>query len=495
MKNPTSSSITVRALAGMAIVCGVFAAPCVFAQGTVPFPPAGSGETHLNNGGTDVYVLENATLNYNNKSINVGSGGSTNNMALIGTGGVISNISNLRIGYLAGANFNTMTISGAGADVRTNSFINVGNVGNNNKLYIGDGAYVYGGRRVTVGQEAGSDNNQVIITGQGSEFRIMDTIRIGQIGNNNLVEVLDGGKLVTLNQDGAASIDVGQNAGVYGNMLVVSGVGSTVEGAGGLSIGARANATTSQYAYQNSVVISDGGKISLGSSMATGLLISTASGAHTNTLTISSGGSLELVQGDIYVGNNVASSNAIIMHSGGRIDGVGMTVRGGAALSLGGAQTTVELSSDATFGGTNTATVASLSVYDTAVLRVGGNLTLNKNLAMTWEVNPDAPIIEANKLIFGVATGQEVQTLLLWLSDITAVGDFLIAATTLGIEGFDQWYANATITLDGLTDGLYYNGLFVQGNDLYVRITNVPEPAFTAGAFILLVAVLVRRRR
>lgn len=204
-----------------------------------------------------------------------------------------------RIGYASDGN--AVTVSGPGtvwnataSSGTTPGGLYVGYGGNDNTLTISDGAVVNseGGisngtayRHVAIGFEADSTGNQVLVTGQGSQWNTM-YLCVGYEGSNNRLDITDGGVVINHRVTG---LYLGAWAVSTGNEITVSGAGSLLS-TGILRIG--------------------GG----GESGGLGL----PGGGSYNTLTITGGGAVEQTNssGGFHIGSGAESRGNSVIVSG-----------------------------------------------------------------------------------------------------------------------------------------------------------------------------------
>ncbi|MGA2602635.1 MAG: PEP-CTERM sorting domain-containing protein [Verrucomicrobiia bacterium] len=173
--------------------------------------------------------------------------GATNSgdVLLVENGGVLVD-GFASIGSQAGANNNVAIISDPGSIWSNGSFLNIGESGSGNELFITDGAAVndqYG----YVGSNASSSNNTAVVDGSRSVWNNTQEFTFGWFGSGNRLIVTNGGAIY-----GWDCYLGGGNTSV-GNTVSVSGSGSTV--------GASSNLYIGYVSAGNRVTISDGGLV------------------------------------------------------------------------------------------------------------------------------------------------------------------------------------------------------------------------------------------
>ena len=157
----------------------------------------------------------------------------------------ITNAMDLTIGKSAGSTGNQLLIE-SGNILNYSSNIYVGGAGNGNGMTVSKGGYI-SSLLTVVGQYAGADGNTASITGAGSLW-LTDASNgvfvIGDYGNNNRVQVTDGGRLSIIEAlppivpTELGKLYIGGRNGGSGNQLYVAN-GGIVEHTGTAYIGYR----------------------------------------------------------------------------------------------------------------------------------------------------------------------------------------------------------------------------------------------------------------
>lgn len=145
----------------------------------------------------------------------------------------------LQIGYNKGADNNTLRVLGIGSALTVNtSTIYTGYNGNNNSLEILEGGSVStlqmrigGGSGSTAGSTP--SNNVVRVDGTGSTLIVLGTVNLGAsskggaIGSNNRLEITNGGQ-AALGLTNSKNLAIGHDSGSNNNLALVTGKGSTL---------------------------------------------------------------------------------------------------------------------------------------------------------------------------------------------------------------------------------------------------------------------------
>jgi len=274
------------------------------------------GDGDIGNSGTNNSVLvTGAGSVWSNTSLTVGAGGAFSTLT-ISNGGKVVSVSGGYIGYNAGANSNTVTVTGTNSAWYNNGDLYVGYSGSSNTLTIANGGVVtnsfgYIGYSGT--------NNSVLVTGPGSVWSNGSSLYVGAGGAFNTLTITNGGTVV----DGFGAI--GDSIGANSNTVTVTGTNSAWYNIGSsLYVGfngssntltiANGGVVTNSWGFigysgtNNSVLVTGAGSVwSNGSWLEVG-----DSGAF-NTLTISNGGKVfNGVFGDIGASTG-ANSNTVIV--------------------------------------------------------------------------------------------------------------------------------------------------------------------------------------
>jgi autotransporter-associated beta strand protein len=264
----------------------------------------------------------------------------------------------LQIGAGAAANGgNVLNVSTPGTSAAPTIRVGPTDIGlssSNNELNISNGAYyarhTYNGQGAwTLGQNAGADNNRIIITGTDSsgnpstgDFRfesgLRQFIKVGMAGSGNYIKAEAGGRLTALRLNIA-----GEGAGDNNYVLItgkssITGTPSTFYGYDAqfiFQIGTFAGATGNSFRVEDGATGSISGQtqtsriyaIGAGNGSDNNYLRVTGTGSaltlqHTNPVTIGgtvTGGNATPTITDSNVGGNTATGNHLDVYSGGAL--------------------------------------------------------------------------------------------------------------------------------------------------------------------------------
>jgi len=329
----------------------------LFGSGGLSFNNAGYGNTITIGGG-----LWNGIVS----TLAVGGGVNSSNHTLNVTGGSVSNFLALQVGVASGANYNNVTVTG-GSLIMTNrgtSQVQVGSAsgggsgGSFNNVVVTNGILVSGTDNISyVGYNSASNSLTLLsgsvwqISSQGSASPGQLTIGFGAATGN--VVILNGG--ITTNGQGAGSmangpsIVIGNGAGSFGNMLIVTNDGRLLVSGGGIRVGtngATGNRLVLDGGNSSGAVVFDSGQFVIGSAGSGGNALSaTNARLTTGATTIGSGSS----NNSAYVAENVTwnlngaaltigtgeAVNNLLTNHGGTFTNVGAVIVGNGAAAAG----------------------------------------------------------------------------------------------------------------------------------------------------------------
>ena len=289
---------------------------------------------------------------------------STNNSLTISNGAVLtsSGTSAFTIGHNAGANNNTVTVTGNGSSLGYSDHLEVGRVGTGCTLNIENGAsatcflfWSSGGS----GNPGGSSSSTVKIDGFGSALNVSSSWDIADRGTGNQFKVLNGG---TANMTGGGYV------GYYtGNVeITVDGSGSVwnTSGIDWANTGSNANCTVSNSGRWNA-----NGQITF---------------KNSNSLNLNSGGELSVQTLNIAAAGGRLKFNGgrlIALSGGSLVTGLGrIQLLGTGTISTDFTKTIANVIEDVgglTKEGTGTLSLTGLNTYDGTTTVNNGTLTLD----------------------------------------------------------------------------------------------------------------------
>lgn len=219
----------------------------------------------------------------------------------------------LTVGTNAGANNNHATITGAGSSLTT-TLLYLGRDGNANSMTVENGAGAIATSIVFIGEGKNNDaalgnNNSLLVTDTGSTFHADQTIRVGQYGSGNSMTIANGGSAtltLTLILGEGSTLDT---ALANNNSLTVTDTGSSLE-TSGLSLGSLGSSNTVTIA--NGASATSLGAISVGQGSASHPL-----SGNDNIITVSGEGS-SLEAGGLILGSR-GSGNAMTIEDGANV--------------------------------------------------------------------------------------------------------------------------------------------------------------------------------
>ncbi len=151
----------------------------------------------------------------------------------------------------------SVLVTGSNSVWRGNVSTLVGSAGSGNRLTVANGARDEAGY-LFLGNEVGSDSNQVFVTGFNTVLN-SDDLHVGYQGSDNNLTVTDGGVVES------ADAFIGRAAGADSNTVVVSDNGSVWQNHGGLYLGGRYQGTSwIDGGVGNSLTVTNGGRVLVG---------------------------------------------------------------------------------------------------------------------------------------------------------------------------------------------------------------------------------------
>lgn len=236
------------------------------------------------------------------------TGCNSNNLLVTGPGSVWTNkSSSLDIGLNGAGNKVTIDSGGAIYNVGAGVDVNVGTFGSGNSLVLSNGAQLFDYAGYLSANSIVASNNTALVTDIGSLWTNQTALYVGNFGPSNSLAIASGG--IVSDYYGY----IGYNSGATNNTVTVSDSGSTwfnvqleVGGSGPF----------------NSLVVSNGGKVVVGSGVS---FIGAGSGSSNNTVLVTGNGSV-LTNGSYFSVGDFGAFNTLVVSNGG-------TVRVGGAVS------------------------------------------------------------------------------------------------------------------------------------------------------------------
>jgi T5SS/PEP-CTERM-associated repeat protein len=266
---------------------------------TVLIGPSGalnvSGNMIIDNGAT---LIVKGALTVTNETFYVGKD-TANNTMVITNGGVVTN-SNSVIGYAAAATNNSVLVTGAGSTWTNSGNLTIGDAGSSNRLVISNGGAVFNAMGY-IGSASTAIGNLVTVTGGSSSWINSGDLYVGYAGQSNRLVISNGGFVSNVNgfDDGVDPTDA------Y-NSVLVTGAGSRWSNSGNLTFGLAG--------HDNSLVISNGGIVTVGVDSKIGDLAT----ASNNSVLVTGPSSIWTNSGTLYVGN-YGSGNSLVISNGGSV--------------------------------------------------------------------------------------------------------------------------------------------------------------------------------
>jgi T5SS/PEP-CTERM-associated repeat protein len=236
----------------------------------------------------------------NYQGLTVGSAGAGNNLVVSNGGAVVVPYPGaIAVGYgAAGSSNNSVTVTGTGSVLTNNSDLYLGYRGKNNRMTISDGGVVRDSTGWVGTGVSSSSNNVVTVTDLGSVW-INGLMVLGDIGTGNQMTIANGGEVR------CANIIMGNAASSSNNVGTVTGAGSVWNigpspGLGNLEVG--------HGGRHNQLTIRDGAAVHATHGVLGG-------GSKSNEVTVAGTGSVWDSMGDLTVGSS-GQTNTLIIETG-----------------------------------------------------------------------------------------------------------------------------------------------------------------------------------
>ena len=270
---------------------------------------SGAGVIGLNAtaSGNSAVVTGNGSTWSNGTALLIGDSGSGNRLTVEAGAQVLEGGVGVSLGYNAGSSDNALLVDGTGSILSSSTDLVVGYSGNSNSVVISNGATMTNGQQSyggVIGFYSGASNNSVVVTGNGSTWNDGGDLLLGWSDSGNNLTITNGGT-VTSRQINYGGV-IGFNAGVSGNSVMVTGKGSTWSNAGDLLVGVSGSG--------NSMVIANGGSVS-NAQVNYGGGIGFNGGSSNNSVLVTGGGSAWTNRGDLLVGVS-GSGNSMVISNG-----------------------------------------------------------------------------------------------------------------------------------------------------------------------------------
>lgn len=439
----------------------------------------------------------------NSGSLYIGSGTSYNNNTLIiGHDAMVLDAS----AYVGQGSSNTVALIGSGSVWSNSGSLSIGNGGERNLLTINAGAKVYDVDG-TVG--SGTSNNNAVVNGAGALWQNSGSLTIGVMGSGQNLLVTNGGTVYS------ASGAIGSDYASTSNSVIVTGNASVWSNSGSLLLG---GGIRSGNHY---LLVSDGGTV-FSSNIVVGAGTTTsnnqmivAGGRVVSTNSLNSGsleirrGSLNLNGGSISVDNyimtngssslmsftagllqagNALVSNGQAFQVGDGVQAAQYAVRGGAGNFADG----IAISSNAILSGNGSVNNASLSGGASLAPGTGALTLAFDHLTLNSAAIVVQTISDADSYELLVATNLTVTGQVLW--HLALAGAMLPEGASLKLFEIGQYggaLSNNWLSLDGLNplnEGAEFsladtNGViesfqlsYMGGSGCDVTLSVVPEP-------------------
>jgi len=403
------------------------------------FASIGRNTTASNN---SVLVTGAGSL-WNGATVDVGYDGSGNSL-VVSNGGIVQ-LDGLVVGYNVGSDNNSLLLTGSNSllsvvnDIRVSYDANTGN-----SMTISGGATALSGAGFIGSFNDASAENSILVTGAGSAWTNSGDLYVGEDGRDNKMVISNGGMVAN------ATASIGRNATTANNSVLVTGAGSTWTNTDGLLVGYEGS--DNSLVISNGGYVAAGGDCVIGyltSSSSNSLLITGAGSAlvvagglyvsedanEGNTMTIAAGASVTSSSGSIGAYSDQSSGNSVL------VTGAGSTWSVSTNLFVG------ESGSGNSLTVADGATVAALSITIASALGSSGTLGIGRLGASDTGGSISAPAVA-----FGAGTGainfnqRDATTISAAISGTGAVNQLGAGTTTLS---GNSTYSGTTLISNG----------------------------------------------
>ena len=206
----------------------------------------------------------------------------------------------------------TNIISGTVVD-NLGGWIEVGSSGTNNYREINSGGELTNCAGSLVGNLVGANNNNALVTGSGSLWTANGSLWVGNAGGDNSLKISDGGTVKC-----GSSLNIGLAATANNNSLLVTGSGSILDVNSVIFMG--------MVGPSNSLTISNGGTVNLVTGTYHDFYVGYTSG--NNRALVTGAGSAFNTAGSVYVGTFNSSGNSLTITNGGTVNSSGNCTAG-----------------------------------------------------------------------------------------------------------------------------------------------------------------------
>lgn len=236
---------------------------------------------------------------FQESGLQVGGMSGRGNLMTITNGGGAYIEENLYIGYGALSESNRVVIKGSAAWLESGVDAHIGYEGDRNWLTLTDGARLVSESGV-VGSLSEAQQNVVVVEGDGTFWYNEHELLVGQSGSSNLVQVQNGGLLMS-----PRSV-LGLHTNSFGNRVVIDGPETVWYSVDELSVGHNGSG--------NALIISNGAQVVSGISR-----IGTSGSANSNLVQVTGANSEWIIANGLSVGNGYNQGNVLTVTNGGSV--------------------------------------------------------------------------------------------------------------------------------------------------------------------------------
>lgn len=245
----------------------------------------------------------------NESSLSLGES-SPGNRVEVSDGGQLASVDGF-VGLNAGANNNSVFLTGIGTIWNNLTNLVVGNSGAGNALIASNGAAILVGGRSVLGFNTAANSNSVFLTDPGTRLTVTDSFFVGSNGPSSRLTIANGG----MASNNTATI--GSQISSSNNLALVTGAGSVWSNRGFLTVGAVGSG--------NRLVISNGAMVA---NVVGGGVIGSSSSSNNEAVVTGPGSLWSIATNHLSVGS-IASGNRLVISNGATVEiSLGLAVIG-----------------------------------------------------------------------------------------------------------------------------------------------------------------------
>ncbi len=383
---------------------------------------------------------------------------SANNTLSVRNDALATTGSDLILGYEAGADANSLVVTGESARVEIAGTLLVGRKGTGNSVTILDGGSITV-TNLKMGAKSAGTGNSFLMVGESNltaSLNVSEDLHIGQLSSDNSFEA-SSNSLVTVGND----LVLGSDSDATGNSFFMGGSNAVLNVGNSLIVGQDGSGNT--FDLSSNVTATIAGDLMIGSNstdnaftvdgdftevaVAGDFIISGTTNSSANTVSIGGSNTVFTVADDILLGM-FGNNNTFSITNGATVNALSSFYLGGTnannSLVIGGTNSALSVTDNLIVGDTEADNYNLLGVYNAASLEVFSDLTMN---------NGELDIHNSTASVGGNYTQEEDATLSITISDDFTGTNLVVAGTASFAED-----TSLSITRDATVPDYIENG-------------------------------------